>query len=184
MIILIGPSLFAVPELPVRPILPVNFLGEQIIQDKDIQKDSLIEKDAPEFAGQDSAGIASSELTVTAKVIFFRIAGLEEIRLLKFLRSFMKETIIILAQHRDVNIVIPGNESSVPGCTQQGAALKEIRDAELSADPVQFVEHIQFDGPEFFSLTVDMKAQPVLFLEEAFGKNMFCRNHLLFFLRG
>ena len=47
----------------------------------------------------------------------------------------------------------------------------------VGEDAVQLIEHVQLDGPEFFPLAVNVKAEAVFLLEEALWENMFRRNH-------
>lgn len=79
--IMVVPDLFPPEKGGLFLKLGFEPLGEQLVQNKDVQKDALVEADLAELMGQDCAGIASSQLAVAAVVALVRIAGLEEIGL-------------------------------------------------------------------------------------------------------
>ena len=118
------PDLFSPEERSLFLKLGFEPLGEQLVQDKDIQKNALIEADPAQLGRTDGAGVASPQLAVAAVIALVRIASLEEVRLAELAGGIAEETVVVRAQHGNVDIVVPGDEAPVPGGAQEGAGLE------------------------------------------------------------
>ena len=129
----------------------------QNIQRKNIQEEPFV-VGAVLFVGKISRGLAVSDLGMFPDQLCIVIEGLEKIRMFEFLGRDFFEQLVIIAEHDDIDVVVPGNKPVMTDSSQKGPTVREIAQAVLFAHCVQQMQHIQFHCPDLFHLLRDCVA--------------------------
>ena len=83
------------------------------------------------------------------------IESLEKVGMAELLFRYLFEFLIILAEHDDIDIVVPGDKAVMAHSTQEGSAVRKITQAVFFAYCIKQVEHVQFHCPDFLHLCGD-----------------------------
>ena len=61
------------------------------------------------------------------------------------LTHMLLEQIVILTQHPNIGIIVPRDITLMPDGSEEASSKQDVVDIVLSANPVKFDEHFQFD---------------------------------------
>ena len=62
------------------------------------------------------------------------------------------EPVIVVFRHRDVDVVVPGDETLMAGSAEQGAVYEPIAKAVFFGEIVKGAKHLEFDALQIFEL--------------------------------
>ena len=62
------------------------------------------------------------------------------------------EPVIVIVRHRDVDVVVPGDEALMAGSAEQGAIYEPIAKAVFFGEIVKGAKHLEFDALQIFEL--------------------------------
>ena len=62
------------------------------------------------------------------------------------------EPVIVIFRHRDVDVVVPGDEALMAGSAEQGAIYEPIAKAVFFGEIVKGAKHLEFDALQIFEL--------------------------------
>ena len=89
--------------------------------------------------------------------------------MLKLLFRNLLELFIIVAEHDDIDVIVPGDKAVMAHSSQKCAAVREISQTVFFAHCVKQVKHIQFHRPDFLHLCGNRIAAANFFLQKLLG---------------
>ena len=100
---------------------------------------------------------------MASEIAIVGLADLEEIGIFEFIRVGA-EQIVLVSEHHDINIVVPGDEALVPLGAEDRSAGRVILNSVFLTDLLQLIEKIQFHSPDFLHMLGDYISAALLFL--------------------
>ena len=97
--------------------------------------------------------VVDAQLRKRVVISLFRRRQLHKNIIRQFPLRHLAEAVVILTQHHNIRIVIPGNKSVMADCTEQRTARQKIFDVVLAADPVNLKKIAEQDLLYFFKLS-------------------------------
>ena len=92
-------------------------------------------------------GAAIPDLGVAPEIIFLRVDRLQLQPLPQLPGGHLHKPLVILPQHGQVDVVVPGDVALVPHRPDEGAAVGKIPQPVFPADPLHLVQHGQLHRP-------------------------------------
>ena len=121
------------------------------VQGKNVYENSAVISRLPVLLVE-AGGPAVPNLGVAPQIIVLRVDRLKLQSFLQLPQGHLHKPVVILPEHGQVNIVIPGNITSVPHSADEGSAVRKVPQAVFSADPLHLVHHGQLHRPHSLHL--------------------------------
>lgn len=127
-------------------------MHRDIVEGKDVDEDALVVWHVLLVLAQERRPFAAKLAVAPSKAGRVRVILEVEAARVKFRRASLAESFILGPQQRDVRVIVPRDEPSMPHRAQERAGDNVVMDAAFFADTVGFNEELELDALELAQL--------------------------------
>ena len=157
-------GLLSVPFDPFHLPGPELAVSDHVVQGENIDEYALVERHIFfHLAEQDARSVTVSELCMPSEIPLIGVKSLQEIGLLKLV-GVGAQNVILVSEHHQIDVVVPGNHSFVSLGTEDGSAGSIVLDPVLLTDLIKLIKKIQLHSPDLFHMGRDQVSASLFFL--------------------